>query len=78
LRRVLHALITFAQEEAHETSKTAFYALGIALAVYAVGVSAIGIARHATFPPSKGAARGVMALSFALVAATMASAILTS
>jgi hypothetical protein len=78
LRRVLHALITFAQEEAHETSKTAFYVMGSVLAVWAVVVSAIGIARHATFPPSKGAARGVMALSALLVAATMASAILTS
>jgi hypothetical protein len=77
LRRVLHALITFAQEEA-ETSKTAFYTLGIVLALWAVAVSAIGIARHATFPPSKSAARGVMALSLVLVAATMASAILTS
>jgi hypothetical protein len=78
LRRVLHALITFAQEEAHETSKTAFYTLGSVLAVYAVVVSAIGITRHATFPPSKGAERAVMALSLVLVVATMASAILTS
>ena len=32
---------------------------------------------HETFPPSKGAARGVMALAAVLVAFTMASAVLT-
>jgi hypothetical protein len=67
-------LITFAAEEA---SKTPYYVAGSALAVFAVLISAIGITRHETFPPSKGAARAVMALAALLVAATMASAVLT-
>jgi hypothetical protein len=75
---LLQTLVTFAQEEAHESSKTAFYVAGILLAVWAVVVSAIGITRHATFPPSRGVARGVMGLSVLLVAATMASAVLTA
>jgi hypothetical protein len=67
-------VITFAAEEA---SKTPYYVAGIALAVFAVVISAIGITRHETFPGSKAAARGVMALAALLVIATMASAVLT-
>jgi hypothetical protein len=73
---VLQALIMFAAEEA-EPSKTPFYIAGGVLAAYAVIISAIGITRIGTFPSSKGQARGVMALSAVLVAATMASAVLT-
>jgi hypothetical protein len=71
---VLGALVTFAAEEG---SKTPYYVAGIALAAFAVIISAIGITRHETFPPSKGVARGVMALAVILVIATMASAVLT-
>ena len=67
-------LITFAAEEA---SKTPYYICGIALAAFAVIVSAIGISRHATFPSSPGAARAVMGLAVLLVVATMATAVLT-
>jgi hypothetical protein len=67
-------LITFAAEEA---SKTPYYIAGIALASFAVIISAIGIGRHETFPSSPGAARAVMGLALVLVAATMASAVLT-
>jgi hypothetical protein len=67
-------LITFAAEE---TSKTPYYVAGVTLAVFAVVISAIGISRHETFPPTKGASRAVMALAAILVAATMASAVLT-
>ena len=74
---MLQALITLAQAE-EETSKTAFYVAGGVLAAFAVVISAIGIRGHETFPPSRGAARAVMALAVVLVAATMASAILTS
>jgi hypothetical protein len=74
---VLHALITFAAAEGEHTSKTAYYVAGSALAAFAVIISAIGISRHENFPPSKGAARAVMALAALLVAATMASAVLT-
>jgi hypothetical protein len=74
---VLHALITFAATEGEESSKTAYYVAGGVLAAFAVIISAIGISRHETFPPSKAAARGVMALAALLVAITMASAVLT-
>jgi hypothetical protein len=68
------ALITFAAEEA---SKTPYYIAGGALAAFAVIISAIGITRHDTFPGSKGAMNGVIALALLLVVATMASAVLT-
>ena len=48
-----------------------------ALDAAAVIVSAIGIRGHETFPPSKGAARAVMALAAVLVAFTMFSAVIT-
>jgi hypothetical protein len=67
-------LITFAAEEA---SKTPYYICGVALAVFAVIISAIGISRHETFPSSPGAARAVTGLAVALVVATMATAVLT-
>ena len=69
------ALVILAAEE--HTSKTPYYIAGVALAAFAVIVSAIGISRHETFPPSAGAARAVMALAVILVIATMASAVLT-
>ena len=74
---MLHALITFAQAEHEEPSKTLFYIAGILLAAFALIVSAIGIARHETFPPSRGAARGVMALAVVLVLFATASAVIT-
>jgi hypothetical protein len=75
---VLHALILLAQEHVEEeASKTPYYLAGGLLAGFAVVISAIGIARHATFPGSKGARNGVMLLAAVLVAVTMASAVLT-
>jgi hypothetical protein len=75
---VLHALVTFAQHAVEEeTSKTAYYVAGSALAAFAVIISAIGIRRHETFPPSRGAVGVVIALAALLVAATMAAAVLT-
>jgi hypothetical protein len=73
---VLHALLTLAQAE-EESSKTAFYVAGAVLAVFAVVISVIGIRGHETFPPSRGAARAVMALAALLVAITMATAVIT-
>jgi hypothetical protein len=72
------AIVIAVAEEADEPSKTPFYVVGGLLAVFAVVISAIGIPRHATFPPSRGAARAVMALAVVLVVATMATAVLTS
>ena len=73
---MLHALISFAASEGEEPSKTAFYIAGGLLAVYAVVIGFIGITRDG-FPAKKAQARGVMALSAVLVAAAMASAVLT-
>ncbi len=76
---MLQALVTFAQHAVEEEpSKTAYYVAGSVLASFAVIISAIGIRRHETFPPSRGAARAVMALAALLVVATMASAVLTA
>ena len=75
---MLNALITFAATEGEESSKTLFYVCGGLLAVWAVVVSGIGIRAHETFPPSKGAARGVMAISVGLIVLAMASAVITA
>ena len=76
---MLATLIAFAAtEEGEETSKTLFYVCGAALAVWAVLVAAAGIRAHETFPSSRGAARGVMGISALLIAAAMASAVITA
>ena len=72
---MLTALITFAAEE---HSKTLFYICGGALAAWAVIVSFLGIRAHETFPPSRNAQRGVMAISFVLIALAMATAVITA
>jgi hypothetical protein len=75
---VLHALITFAaSEEGEEGSKVLFYVFGGLLAAWAVIVSTIGIRAHGTFPPSRSAARGVIAISVVLILCAMASAVIT-
>ena len=70
-------LLATAAEGGEETSKTLYYVAGIALTLFALVISAIGIRGHERFPPSRGAARAVMALAALLVAFTMASAVLT-
>ena len=74
---MLDALITFAAAEGEEHSKTAFYIAGAVLVAFALVISAIGITRIGTFPASRGQARGVMALGALLVAAAMATAVIT-
>jgi hypothetical protein len=72
------ALLIFAQEAIEdEPSKTPFYILGGAAAVWAIVLFAVGM-RSRDFPGSAGAQRAVMAISVVLVAAAMASAVLTS
>lgn len=71
---MLHPIAAAAVEHG---SKTAFYVAAGALACWAVLLGVFGITRE-TFPPSEGAARGVMLVSFALMAATMASAVIVS
>jgi hypothetical protein len=73
------ALATLAVESVEaEPSKTPFYVLGGLLAVYAVVISFTGMRGGATFPGSAGARAGVMAVTALLVAAAVASALLTS
>lgn len=59
------------------TSKVPFYVLGASLAAWAVLLAFTGV-RNPGFPGSRLAARGVMLMSAALVAATVAAAIVTA
>ena len=74
---MLEAIVTFAAEEAHKTSHTAFYVAGGLLALFAVVLSAIGITRH-DFPRTKAASRAVIAIAAVLVAAAMVTAVTTA
>ena len=69
--------VLFAAEAGAEPDKTLFYVAGALLVVFALGVAALGISRHETFPPSRGGRNAVVGLGVVLVAATMASAVLT-
>ena len=66
-----------AAAEHAEPSKTAFYLCAGAFATWAVGLGVIGITRPA-FPNGEAGGRVVMLVSVVLMAATMASAVLTS
>ena len=75
---MLASLLTFAAETAEEEpSKTPFYILGAAAAVWAIVLFALGM-RSPTFPGTPGAQRGVIAVSVLLVVGAMASAVLTA
>jgi hypothetical protein len=75
---MLATLLIFAQETAeHESSKTAFYVLGLLAAVWAIVLFAVGM-RSSSFPGSQGAQRGVIAVSVVIVIAAMASSVFTS
>lgn len=69
------ATVLAATEEA-EPSKTAFYIVGGCLAVWAVLLGSVGIARP-QFAASIGSLRGIVALTVLLVAGSMAAAVLT-
>jgi hypothetical protein len=71
------ALTILAAVEKAEPDKTAFYVAGGLLVVFALAISAIGVRGAETFPASKRARTGVCALAALLVAATMATAVLT-
>ena len=61
---------------AGETSKVPFYIAGGAFAVWAVVLAVIGL-RRPEFPGNLRGQRGVMAISFVLMAAAVAMAIVT-
>jgi hypothetical protein len=73
----LIGLIVAAESTAAESSKTAFYICGGLLVVWAVVLSAIGMSQE-TFPATVGARRGVILLTAVLVAAAMATAVITA
>jgi hypothetical protein len=60
------------------TSKTPFYIVAGLLILFAAGLSAVGISRHETFPPSRGMATLLIGTCIVLVAGTMATAVLTA
>jgi hypothetical protein len=70
----MHALLLLAEAG---PSKTPFFVVGGLLAAWAVFVAFVGITRP-DFPGSAAISRGVMAVSAVLVAAAMATAVLTS
>ena len=74
---MLHGLLIIAQEEAAEPSKVPFYIAGGLLAAWAMVVFFVGM-RTPGFPRSQSIARGVMAVSFVLMAAAMATAVITA
>jgi quinol-cytochrome oxidoreductase complex cytochrome b subunit len=63
--------------EEHEKSETPFFVAGVILVTFAIVISVFGFKRP-DFPGNAGAARGVMALSIALVAAAMFSIVYVS
>ena len=73
---MLATVLVFAAEEA-EKSLVPFYVAASALVGFALVLSAVGIARHATFPPSRGVANGLIFLCLILVAAAMYTAVIT-
>src|SRR3954452_9730103 len=72
--RPLLATRLLAAEEAAEPSHTPFYIFAIALVAFALGLSAIGVARHETFPPSRGGETRLVVVCMALVAVTLVTA----
>jgi hypothetical protein len=63
---------------ASEPSKTPFYIVAGLLILFAAALSALGISRHETFPPSRGTATLLIATCAVLVLGTMATAVLTA
>ena len=76
---MLATLLVFAQEvvEEEEAEPVAFYILGGLAALWAITLFAIGMRSH-TFPGSAAAQRVVTLISVLIVAAAMASAVLSS
>jgi hypothetical protein len=70
-------LLTLLAAVEHGPSKTPFYVAGGLLCAFALVVSALGIVRPATFPPSKGARGAISLLCAVLVAAVLATAVIT-
>jgi hypothetical protein len=72
---MLHATLLLVAATA-EKSKIPFYILGGGLAVWAVVLGLLGLTRPSF--PAGGAEKGVIGLTFLLVAGAMATAVLTA
>jgi hypothetical protein len=75
---MLAALLAAADTIKDEPSKTPFYVLAGLLVVAAIGLAAIGIQRHESFPSSDGAMRAAIAVFVLLAAGTMFTAVATA
>jgi len=74
----MYATLLFAAEVAEEeVSKAPFYISAGVLVAFALLLSAVGIARHATFPPSRGVANGIILLALILVGVTAYTSVIT-
>ena len=60
--------------EEHHKSETPFFVAGSILVAFAIAISIVGF-KKPDFPGSAGVARGIMALSATLVAATLFTAV---
>jgi hypothetical protein len=74
---MLPLLAAVVEHSSEHGSKTAFYICAGSLAAWAVLLGAIGITRPA-FPRGEGGARAVMLVSGLLMAAAMATAVITA
>ena len=72
---MLAALLAAAEEE---PSKAPYVIAGAALVAFALVMAFAGVRGAESFPPSKGVRTGVMLLCIVLVAATMATAVITA
>lgn len=63
--------------EVEEKSLAPFYIAASALVGFALILSAIGIARHGTFPPSRGVANALILVCAILVVTTAYTAVIT-
>ena len=70
-------LVAVTETAEEEPSKVPFYILGGAAAAWALLLFAVGM-RSESFPGSRGAQRGVIAISVLLVLGAMASSVLTA
>ena len=75
---MIAALLAAANTIKDEPSKTPFYVLAGLLVLAAIGLAAVGIRRHESFPDSDGAMRATIALFVLLVAGTMITAVATA
>jgi hypothetical protein len=74
---MVHAFLLLAAAEAEEKSKVPFFIAGGLFACWAIVLFAVGM-RSKSFPGGQTAERGVIAVSVVLMAAAMATAVITA